>query len=62
MIKGTAFLAAAIVAGFGIGFLWGRGTRSALSESTSTSFDNGDLTVRVRVGQALGAGLGDLFR
>lgn len=62
MIKGTAFLAAAIAAGFAFGFMWGRGTRAGVSEATRTSFDGGVLTVQLDTGKALGSGLASIFR
>jgi hypothetical protein len=51
----------AVVAGYLVGFLWGRGTRDALPGSTSTEFSGGVLTVRVDASRAAQQGLSALL-
>lgn len=61
MTRAAAFVAIAVVGGFLVGFLWGRGTRDAMPGATSTTFSGGVLTVKVDAGQALAGGLGSLL-
>jgi hypothetical protein len=59
--KPALALALAVVAGYIVGFLWGRGTRDALPGATSTEFSGGVLTVRVDAHRAAGQGLSALL-
>lgn len=52
-MKAGGALALAVVAGFVAGFLWGAGTRDALSGRTRTRYSGGVLTVEVDAGGAL---------
>lgn len=62
MTRGDVLLVlGAVAAGFVCGFLWGAGTRSALSDATTTSYESGELLVRVNVAQALREGAQSLF-
>lgn len=62
MTRGAAFVAIAIAGGFLVGFLWGRGTRDAMSSATQTSYADGVLTVKLDTRQALTQGLAGLWR
>lgn len=63
MTQRAALIVALLAAGgFLAGFMWGRGTRDALSGNTSTEFSGGVLTVRTNLGAAASEGLSSLFR
>lgn len=61
MNKAAALGVIAVAAGFLLGFAWGRGTRDALSENTTTDISSGVLTVRVDARNALSQGLAGLL-
>lgn len=60
-MKDTGLFLAVLMAGFGVGFLWGARTREALPDVTSTSYSGGIVTVRVDAGAALKQGLTSAF-
>lgn len=63
MSQRAAIIVALLAAGgFVAGFMWGRGTRDALSGNTRTEFSGGVLTVRTNVGAAVSEGFSSLFR
>lgn len=62
MSKPAALVALAVVAGAVVGFLWGRGTRDALSGNTNAAIEGGVLVVRVDAGQAAREGLSSILR
>lgn len=61
LTKPALAVALAVVAGYLVGFLWGRGTRDALPGATSTEFAGGVLTVRVDASRAAQQGLSALL-
>lgn len=57
----TVAVLAGLAGGFLVGFLWGQGTRSSVSDATQTDFSGGVLTVRVDTLQAAKSGLASLL-
>jgi len=62
MSKPAALALAGLALGFAFGFLWGRGTRDALSGNTATEWQGGTLVVRVNAQQAATEGLLSFLR
>ncbi len=52
---------AVLGAAFVVGFVWGQGTRSAVADQTTTTYDGGVLTVRVNAAAAARSGLASIF-
>ncbi|MHB1342561.1 MAG: hypothetical protein ACYCX5_12505 [Coriobacteriia bacterium] len=54
--------AVGFVAGAVLGFVWSDGTKSRLSNSISTDFDNGKMTITLDAAGAIAGPLADLVR
>lgn len=61
MNKAAALALFGLGLGFVAGFLWGQGTRDALSGNTTSDFSGGVLTVRLNAAQAARQGLAGLL-
>lgn len=51
-MKDALLVAGVVAAGFIVGYLWGRGTREAMPEATSTQYADGRLVITVDVYKA----------
>lgn len=60
--KAATLTALAMAGGFLLGLAWGRGTRSQLPGATTTTFEGGQLTVKVDARQAVTNGLLSAFK
>jgi len=56
-VRGLPLALIGLVGGFLVGLAWGRGTRGALPDVTTTRYEGGVLTVRVDTLAALRQGL-----